>query len=106
MNQNTVLSASKGANDWTYVDQVVNNGTRLPQSDSSVGVLDGWCPAIGVDTDEWLLLKDREVHVLRLIRNTQLFEDDGHLPWVWAQGVTVKLDWLRHIDCCDCEFLA
>lgn len=40
--------------------------------------------AVGVEADEWLLLQDGEVHVLSLVRNVQLLQDDGDLPWVGA----------------------
>lgn len=78
------LGVAEGVALVVGVDEVVDDGAGLPESDSSVGIFNGWHSAVDVDIDEWLLLQDRHVHVLGLVGNFELLEDDGDLPWVRA----------------------
>lgn len=45
------------------LNEILNDGARLPQRDTRVGVLNGWDATIGVDLDEWLLLESGHVLV-------------------------------------------
>lgn len=82
-----------------FLNQVLDNGARFPDGDSSVGVFNGWntrqrgfreisnnssswgkkifIPAIRVDADIRLLLDEFNEFVL--IRKAELLQDDGHL---------------------------
>lgn len=58
--------------------------THFSHSDTGVWVLDSGNAAVGVEADQWLFLDIRILHELGLVRDTELFKDDGDLPWVWA----------------------
>lgn len=72
------------------LDQVLHDGTRLPQVDSSVGVLNGGDTAVGVDLLERLLLHLRELEELGFVRKAEFLEDGHHLPGVGASDMAVE----------------
>lgn len=80
------------------LDQVLHDGTRLPQVDSSVGVLDGRDTAVGVDLLERLLLHLGELEDLGFVRKAELLEDGHHLPGVGAGDMAVEDNGLEGHD--------
>ena len=81
------------------LDQVLHDGTRLPQVDASVGVLDGGDTAVGVDLLERLLLHLGELEELGFVWDVEFLEDGDHLPGVGAGDMAVEDNGLeRHDD--------
>ena len=66
------------------VDQILDDGARLPQRQAGVRILDGRNATIGIDIDEGFFLDDAEIDHLCIIRETELLKDDGHFPWIGA----------------------
>jgi len=64
------------------VQQILNDSSALPQVQARVRVFDCRDTTIGVDGLEGLLLEVAEVHDGRVVREVELIEDDGYLPWV------------------------
>lgn len=64
------------------VNKVLYNGTRLPEVDASVRVVDSRTAAIGVYGEVLGLLALPEVGRLELVGDVQDLEDDGHLDRV------------------------
>ena len=60
------------------LEQIVNDGRRLPKRDAGVGVLDRRHPAIWVDGCISLFLHFWEGQRLRLVGHAKLLEDDGN----------------------------
>lgn len=56
------------------------DGTRFPQRQTCVGVLNSRDTAIGVDVGEWLLLYVVKAKSLNLVRNTELLQKKYSLP--------------------------
>lgn len=65
-------------------NEVLNNGTRLPKSDSSIRVFNGRGTTIGVKLLKLGSLEVFKLPELGVIRNTKLLHHEGHFPWVGA----------------------
>lgn len=59
-------------------------GAHLPDDKSSIRVFDRWHSPIRVDRLVGLFLHVWEFYHFVLILETELFEDDGGLPRIWA----------------------
>lgn len=57
---------------------------NLEELEAGVGILNAWDTTIRVDRDERFLFDLTKVQELALIWDAELFEDDGHTPWVWT----------------------
>ncbi|KAJ8605986.1 hypothetical protein MRB53_041279 [Persea americana] len=68
------ISIDSRLGDWRDV--------TLPQRNARVRILHRWRAAIRVDAQIRLLLEVAEVHVLDLVLDAELFEDDDGFPWV------------------------
>ena len=66
------------------LEQILDDRTAFPHLHPGVGVFDGRYTTVRVDGLEGLLLEVGELHQFRLIREVELVEEDGHLPWVGA----------------------
>lgn len=54
----------------------------LAEGHTGVWVLDGGSTTIGVEGDVWLNFEVGKVAELGLVWDTQLFEENGDLPWI------------------------
>lgn len=79
------------------LNEVLDDGARLPEGDASVGVLNGGEAAVGVDGEVGLLLHLGEVEELGLRGDPELLHDEGNLPGVGPAGVRPVDDGL-HFD--------
>ena len=80
------------------LDQVLDNGTRLPEGDASVRVFDGRCSSIDTELLVLRLLEVGEVPELVLVGETKLLHEQDNLPRVGTAGMAVDEDRLeRHV---------
>jgi hypothetical protein len=80
------------------LDQVLDNGTRLPESNASVGVLNGRCSSIDTELLVLGLLEVRELPELVLVGKVELLHEQDNLPWVGTASMAVNSDRLeRHV---------
>ena len=80
------------------LDQVLDNGTGLPEGDASVGVLNGGCSSIDTELLVLRLLEVGEVPELVLVGETKLLHEQDNLPRVGTAGMAVDEDRLeRHV---------
>jgi hypothetical protein len=91
------------------LDQVLNNGTRLPEREVLIGVLDRRHAAVGVQLDEVGALDFGELHVLEVVGEAHLLGEHADLGRVGAM-LAPDDDWLqrrgRHGVCvCVCVAL-
>lgn len=79
------------------INQVLDDGARFPESDASVGIIDGWNAAIGIFIGEWFGL-DIFLHIkeLGLVWHFKLFKNDGNLPGVGSALMRPESNCLRH----------
>jgi len=66
------------------LDEVLDDGARLPDGDAGVGVVDGWEPAVGVDGEVLGLLDVCHRDGFGFVGDPELFEDHGDLGRVGA----------------------
>ena len=59
------------------IDQILDNGTGLPQSNAGIGVVDGWQPTVGINGDVLGLLDIRERNSVDLIWKAEFLQEDG-----------------------------
>ena len=59
------------------LDEILDDGTGLPQGDVGVGVVDGWEPTVGVDGEVFGLLDIGESDGDDFVRETEFFQHDG-----------------------------
>ena len=84
------------------LDQVLDNGTRLPEGDASVGVLDGRCSSVDTELLVLGLLEVGKVPELVLVGETELLHEQDNLPWVGTTSVAVDENRLeRHVCASD-----
>ena len=62
--------------------QILNDGSRLPEVVARVRVLNGWDSAVWVDVLERRILQLTEVHDLGFVWEIELLEHYGDLPWI------------------------
>jgi hypothetical protein len=80
------------------LDQVLDNGTRLPESNASVGVLNGRCSSIDTELLVLGLLEVGEVPELVLVGKVKLLHEQDNLPGVGTTSMAVNEDRLeRHV---------
>ena len=79
------------------VGDVLEDSTRLPQSDVRVGVVNSWHAPVGVDGEVFGLLEVGEPDILNLVGDAEFPKDHGDFWRVWAH-LTPNFDWLdrRH----------
>lgn len=81
------------------LDEVLDNGTRLPQGDAGVGILNGGCSSVDTELLVLGLLEVREVPELVLVRKAKLLHGQDDLPGVGTASVTVDNDRLERHGC-------
>jgi hypothetical protein len=80
------------------IDQVLNNGTRLPEGDASVRVLNGRCSSVDTELLVLGLLEVGEVPELVLVGKAKLLHEQDNLPGVGATSMAVNENRLeRHV---------
>lgn len=62
------------------IEEILDDGARLPQRDTCVRIFQGREAAVGIDADVWLFMC---LWVFCLERQIELIEDDHHFPWIW-----------------------
>jgi hypothetical protein len=81
------------------LDQVLNNGTRLPEGDASVGVLNGRCSSVNTELLVLRLLEVGELPELVLVGKVELLHEQDNLPWVGTTSVAVNGNRLKGHVC-------
>lgn len=81
------------------VDQVLDNGTRLPECNASVRVFNGRCSSVDTELLVLGLLEVGEVPELVLVGETELLHEQDNLPWVGTTSMAVDKDGLKRHVC-------
>jgi hypothetical protein len=68
------------------LNKVLNDGSRLPQDQPRVRILDGGIAPVGIDIRKRLFLHVFEFEGLDLIWHVKLFEDDNNFPGIRTRG--------------------
>ncbi len=67
----------------------------LPESDSSVGILNRGKSSVGRDLEVLFRFDVAELHFAPLVRDVEFFDDDPDFPWIWASPVSEDCQWLQ-----------
>lgn len=68
------------------LDEVLNDGTRLPQFHACIRILNRRDAAVGIEVDKWFRLDFLEPDAHNLVWNAEFFENDHDLPRVRARS--------------------
>jgi hypothetical protein len=80
------------------LDQVLDNGTRLPKGKASVGILNGRCSSVDTELLVLGLLEVGEVPELVLVGKVELLHEQDNLPGVGTTSMAVNENRLeRHV---------